>query len=394
MKVLIPPFARIPSSGAVKWQLNTQMSDELYHFLYLIQHKQAMSSELSFSVFFRYSVIVVVSVILLVEIFLRVTGKYQVFSEMNGQRFYSEYGQVNNSWFHTRHFNDTFVPAGVDFHYQYITNRYGFRDKNYDTVKSPAVFRILVSGDSFAEGEGSPYDSTWPRIMEKYLIDHGIHAEVNDAGVAGSDILYDYVHYREKLKELHPDLVIASLNSSDYYDYLTRGGMERFHKDGTTHLRPAPWYMFFFKHSRFVRALLHKICGYQSIGFFVSYKEYKEACDSTNAAFADIFNRYKTEAGKNNANFVAMVHTTPTEVKFPEIDIIKTSTQGLNSLANMLSAKGITCFNISAPLFNKLSPMPMDQISYPHDLHYTPIAYTYMGKIMADSLLAKGVVKP
>jgi len=313
---------------------------------------------------------------------------------MNGQPFYSEYGQVKKGWFHTRQPNDTFIPPGVDFHYQYITNSLGFRDKNYDTAKSPPTFRILVSGDSFAEGEGTPYDSTWPRILEKYLIQNGVHAEVIDAGVAGSDILYDFVHYREKLKELHPDLIIASLNSSDYNDYQVRGGMERFHADGTTHLKAPPWYMFFYKHSRFVRALFHKICGFQNTGTFISYKDYDRLSDSTNVVFAGIFDQYKKEAGKNNAGFVAVIHTTPTEIKFPQIDIIKTNTRSLNNLAIMLSADGIRCFNISTPMFNKFSPMTIDEISYPHDFHYTPIAYTYMGKIIADSLLVNGIVKP
>ncbi len=340
------------------------------------------------------ALIILISVTVLAEIFLRVTGNYQVFSEMNGQPFYSEYGQIRHGWFHTRQPNDTFVPAGIDFHYQYITNRWGFRDKNYDTVKSPKVFRILVSGDSFAEGEGTPYDSTWPRTLEKYLNEKGIHAEVIDAGVAGSDILYDYVHYRELLKQLHPDLIIASLNASDYNDCLVRGGMERFQSDGNTHLKPEPWYMFFYVHSRFVRALFHKIGGFQNTGLFVSYKDYVKSIDTSNTLFTEVFDRYKQEAKNNNAGFVAVIHTIPTEIKFAETDLSKTNTRGLNNLAAMLTQKGIKCFNLSGPLFKQFSPMPMQQLSYPHDLHFTPKAYTYMGRIIADSLLVNGVVTP
>ena len=342
----------------------------------------------------KYSLIVAVSVVILAEVFLRITGNYQVFSEMNGQPFYSEYGQVRKGWYHTRQPNDTFIPAGIDFHYQYITNHWGFRDKDYDTVKSPKVFRILVSGDSFAEGEGAPYDSTWPRILEKYLNEKGVNAEVIDAGVAGSDVLYDYVHYRELLKQLHPDLIIAALNSSDYNDCLTRGGMERFESDGNTHLKPKPWYMFFYVHSRFVRALFHKIGGFQNTGLFVSYKDYVKSTYTSYALCADAFARYKEEAKNNNAGFVAVIHTTPTDVKFPQIPMIKTNTNGLNNLAVLLAENGIRCFNLSGALFKQFSPMSMQQLSYPHDLHYTPKAYAYMGKIIGDSLLVNGVVKP
>ena len=339
-----------------------------------------------------YGSIVLISVTGLTELYLRATHKYLVFSELNDQPFYSEYGLVINSWFHTRAVNDTFVPAGPDFHYQYITNRYGFRDKNYDTAKAPSTYRILVTGDSFAEGEGTPYDSTWPRIMEKMLNEKGINAEVIDAGVAGSDILYDYVHYREKLKELHPDLVIASINSSDYTDYLTRGGMERFYPDGTTHLKPAPWYMPFFKHSRVVRALLHKTCGYNSTGLFVSYKEFDRSTQTTNTVFTGVFDRYKKEAQKNGARFVAVVHTTPTEIKFTQIDVIKTDNRALHELASELSSNGIRCFDLSAPLFQRFANTPMEQLSYPHDFHYTPMAYACMGQLITDSLWVNGVI--
>ena len=339
-----------------------------------------------------YGLTIVVSVAVLAEVFLRVTGKYQVFSEMNGQPFYSEYGQVNKTWFHTRQPNDSFVPAGTDFHYPYVTNRYGFRDKNYDTAKAKSVYRILVSGDSFAEGEGTPYDSTWPRILEKNLLEKGINAEVIDAGVAGSDILYDYMHYRELLKQLHPDLIIASLNSSDYNDVLVRGGLERFQKDGTTKLKSPPWYMPLYIHSRFVRALLHKFCGFNNTGLFVSYKDFVMTSESSNALFEDVFSRYKKEADTTSAAFVAVIHSTPTEIKFPAIDIIKTNTQSLNRLSLLLSNNGIRCFNLMGPLYNRFANMPVEQLSYPHDMHYTPIAYAYMGNLVADSLLANHII--
>jgi hypothetical protein len=340
-----------------------------------------------------YIVIILISVILLAEVYLRVTGKYRVFSEMNGRSFYTEYGQHNDTWFHTRPPNDTFVSTGPDFHYRYIINNLGFRDKIYDTLKSSSTYRILVTGDSFAEGEGSPYDSTWPRTMEKYLRENGIHAEVIDAGVAGSDIIYDYVFYRDKLKQFHPDLVIASLNSSDYQDYITRGGMERFKKDGTTQYRPAPWYLFFYRHSLFARALLHKLCGFNITGLFLSYYDYNKSVDSTDMVFSKIFCDYKKEAENNGAGFIAVIQTIPIEIKSPQIDICQTDNRGLNNLAVMLNSQGVRCLNLSGPLYQKFSPMPMEAICYPHDLHYTPMAYAYTGKIMADSLIQNMLIK-
>jgi len=129
-------------------------------------------------------------------------------------------------------------------------------------------------------------------------------------------------------------------------------------------------------------------------GLFVSYKDYDRSMPAINQQFAALFNRYRADAQKNGAGFVAVIHNTPTEIKFTGIDIIKTNNRSLNQLADSLTGLGIRCFNLSAPLRQQFQSIPMEQLSYPHDFHYTPMAYAFIGKIISDSLLVNGIVKP
>jgi lysophospholipase L1-like esterase len=333
------------------------------------------------------AVIVVVSVAVLAEIFLRLTGKYLVYSEINGGAYYTEYGTIKPSWYHTRTPNDTFIPPSPDFHYPYITNSLGIREKEYSQTKSDSTIRILVTGDSFAEGVGTPYDSTWPRLLEKQLIAKGLKVEVIDAGVAGSDIFYAYVFYRDKLKNYHPDIVIASFNASDYVDYLVRGGMERFKADGTIHFKSPPWYEPLYKHSRFFRAILHKVFGFWVNGLYVSSREYQQESPHITESFAKAFSDYDLEAAKNGATFVALLHNMPGEISAPDNVIFKSNNANTALLDKLLKEQHITSFNLSHPLSEKFSSQPPQSFSHLHDFHFNSKGYAYMAELACDSLL-------
>jgi hypothetical protein len=51
-------------------------------------------------------------------------------------------------------------------------------------------------------------------------------------------------------------------NNSDLTDIIQWGGVERFHKDGTTHARQLPWWSWFFQHLHLVRILVSNGLGY------------------------------------------------------------------------------------------------------------------------------------
>lgn len=323
----------------------------------------------------------------LAEIALRIMGRYEVYSEKTKGEYAIGYGEERDSWYYTHTPNKIDTPRNSDFTYPLVTNSLGLREKEVAS-KDTAKKRILVLGDSFAEGVGAPYDSTWPRIMEKLLNQVGQPAEVIDAGIAGSDVFYEYVLYRDKLKELKPDIVLVSINASDYTDYIYRGGMERFLPDSTVLNRPAPWFEPLFHYSHFFRGGWNKINGYNVNGMFVGVNEYPEMFNEANAKFVAVLEQFNALAKSNNAQLCVLIHNTPIEIIYP-IDVNLASIAYLSKLNTELNAKGVLSIDISPSIIAHYKNAKPESYSYLNDMHYTPAGYYYLAQQITDSLTTK-----
>jgi lysophospholipase L1-like esterase len=341
----------------------------------------------------KYILIVIFSVVICAEIILRVKGVNKTYSELIGQGYYTDYGKVEPTWYHNWVTRGNFVPQNTDFHYDYFINQTGVRDKDFTAQKPDSTLRILVTGDSFAEGVGAPYDSTWPRILERLLREKHIAVEVMDAGVSGSDILYDYVFYRDKLAAFHPDIVLASMNTSDYSDFMFRGGIERFRRDGTTHFKRGPWFGLLYHYSYFFRALLHSLNKYPYTGIFISQEHFIDAMNSVNLQMLDAFKDYRHCAESNHAKFVAVLHPGPSEILYKNTinDAYKLM---LARLSDSLNVAGIRYYSLSAGLHKNFDGKPWQEFTYLHDKHFRPAGYNVFANLVADSLLTYGNLFP
>lgn len=335
--------------------------------------------------------LVIIAVIVLAEIYYRVKGDYKTYSEQIGQPFNTDYGKVLDSWFNTWKDKEPFTPPNGDFQYQYSISKQHLRDKEYSYTKPDSVKRILISGDSFTEGVGAPYDSTWPRMLEKDLRKLDNNVEVIDAGVSGSDIFFDYVLYREQTHNFKPDVVIASMNSSDLNDYMYRGGMERFKDDGTTHYHKGPWYLVLYKYSHFARAILHKIYNFKYIGQFVTEKDVEAAMPAVEDEYVSVFKKYQAEAIKNEARFYAVLHSCPSEILYKN-ETNYASVKFMNDMVIKLQSAGIPVINLMPGLDDRLSKKDRSEITYMHDMHYNPFGYSVFAELAADSLVSRGIL--
>jgi hypothetical protein len=88
------------------------------------------------------------------------------------------------------------------------------------------------------------------------------NVEVYNAGVSGSDPVFEYRLFIDKLTQYQPDLLILTVNASDISDIKIRGGFERFQPDSTVRFNQGPWFEKYYAHSRLVRVLVHDIFRY------------------------------------------------------------------------------------------------------------------------------------
>jgi len=338
------------------------------------------------------AVIVAVSVCVLAEIILRIQGNYKVYQEKIGNAYCSDYGKIENSCYHTYNPNQILNPHNDDYSYPRAINELGIRDKPI-TPKQKQFTRIVITGDSYTEGLGAPYDSTWPRMLEKNLAQNGINVEVIDAGRSGSDIFFDYLFYRDILHSLNPDVVVCAMNLTDYTDYIFRGGLERCSANGTTYYKKPPWYEFIYHYSHLFRAVMIKINDYPFNGIFVSKKDFMAGWKETTPKFAALLNQYKTEVEKHHAKFIVVLHITPTEIYYPYF-LNNTNRKNLDELQQQLNKLGVVCFNISNELDNQFKGKPVSAYAYLNDLHFNSLGYATMGNIVAAKMLSlNGVLK-
>ncbi len=114
-----------------------------------------------------------------------------------------------------------------DRHYPMVTNSLGFRDRSPRSIrKQPAGQRLLILGDSFAEGVGVRFEDTFAGLLEDALAPRGIEV-LNAAVVSYSPKLY-YLKARHLLETegLRFDSLLVFIDISDIQNELSYRSFE------------------------------------------------------------------------------------------------------------------------------------------------------------------------
>jgi hypothetical protein len=102
---------------------------------------------------------------------------------------------------------------------QYRINAQGYRGADFSLDKPARTFRIVLLGDSFTFGEGTPEAQIYPTLLAAELaarrID-GRRVEVVNLGVPGDDLGDALVTYQGFARRLHPDWVVLQWNTNDF----------------------------------------------------------------------------------------------------------------------------------------------------------------------------------
>lgn len=229
--------------------------------------------------------------LILFEFGLRCVGTFLTHSEKNtegGLYFSIRKNEQLDSWFWVHLPHDTLIFKKPEFTFHRVTNSLGLSDIEW--TKQDSSFVILGIGDSFTEGTGVEADATWLKVLEANLNKKTEYpVSTMNAGVGGSDPVFEYLLLEKKLMAYNPDMVILSINGSDIHEITLRGGFERFKDDGTTG-RPAPKWEPFYQYSHVVRFVVHVLLGFHE----------------------DLITR--SEATKNRKRFIRIMETINTKI--------------------------------------------------------------------------------
>lgn len=201
------------------------------------------------------------------EIGLRIIKSNQVYTESTGINKYfsllSAPDKFSNIMFQS---NIVYVDKKNEFSYSYHTNSIGLFDKKKYYVlnkKNNNKIRILCLGDSFTQGIGAPYDSSWTRTLENILNkDTAEKYELLNAGVSAFDPFYSYYLYHTLLIDYKPDIILLAVNFTDLTETNARGGFERFKADGSITYKKRSKFEWLFATSYLTRLFMINVLKY------------------------------------------------------------------------------------------------------------------------------------
>lgn len=208
------------------------------------------------------------------EIILRAfNADLMTYSERNGKSYYMSpyrkavleslvhrhlYGRDDAHLYTSGPFS-TVTRSKTEFTYTRNYNSLGLRGIEPDTSANRR--NVIIAGDSFVEGVGVEWDSTFVAQLNKHLLSKDSQIQVINSGYSGSDVFFELKKIEHLVTLFQVDKVILFINSSDIDDFKVRGGHERFAENGTLVYRDAPWFEPMYGASFIVRAICHQIFG-------------------------------------------------------------------------------------------------------------------------------------
>ena len=191
----------------------------------------------------------------------------------------------------------------------------GLSENELPLTKEKNEYRIFSLGDSFTEGIGTYYDSTWVKVMEKELDTTYPDKFVNNfnGGIGGSDPYFSYKLMEDELLKYQPDMVILAVNSSDIMDIIIRGGEERFGDNGEIFYKEAPRYEWLYGISFIFRHITHDIFKYNYL-FLSEEENKKQELQAIERIYSIVF-KFQDLSLQNNFDFVVVFHPLYWEVE-------------------------------------------------------------------------------
>jgi lysophospholipase L1-like esterase len=287
----------------VKWHIHLAVYLYVWAagvFVFWLTNRSA-SSERGSNIFLLFTS--VVFSLLLLESFFQLSGINKTYLEKISGFYDSSYTPQDNDYYHCwTPANKEHYITKPEYSYWRPTNSLGFGDVEWPVAKKLNEKRILALGDSFTEGDGAPYDSTFVSLLKNKLLNAGDTFYTMNAGVCGSDPFHNYIFLKNKLLVYRPDLVIQVLASHDLnFDIILRGGMERFQKDGTQKYARAPWWEPLYAVS-YISRIFFKRAGYNDM-----LRKGNLTVQETDKLNRDVSGLFGTYSALCKSNHIAMV---------------------------------------------------------------------------------------
>lgn len=316
-----------------------------------------------------------------IETTLQLTGTLKTYMEKVGGSYSSPYQPQDLTWYHVWNPSHPHWLNKPEYNYWRPTNSLGFGDYEWAMAKKPKEKRIMTLGDSFTEGDGAPYDSSYVFLLNKKLNAAGDSVYMMNAGVCGSDPFMNFVLLRDRLLPYQPDVVIQALGTNDMNtDINIRGGMERFQKDGTLKYKSGPWWEPIYAVSYVSRVFFH-LAGYNEL--LQKNKMSEEEEQKLSIQVEDLFHRYATLCKQHNTRLVIVLRPDKQEILNNKYDYdFSEIIQQLNADTTVRVIDLLPCYQN----YIAQSHTAMPDYFWKHDGHHNAKGYEMMAHCIYQNL--------
>jgi lysophospholipase L1-like esterase len=312
------------------------------------------------------------STLIFVEILLRLSGIVAVYMERRVYHYKSMYDNTYADFHIKGRLYPTELKSGFEYSFLRVPNSEGFSDKEWQIIKSDSIYRVVAIGDSFTEGDGTHSDSTWMKFLERQINDN--HFDYMNAGLCGSDAVFSYYVYANKLLKYKPDLAILCINNSDIDDIIIRGGFERFNGN-TISFNKAPWWEPIYAASHISRLFFRLFYDNKLIPKSEIKKKDLEAINTIQSSLL----KFKILCDENNCDFVCVLH--PTKYDLSE------SINELNAIIPFCQDNSIQYIDLYDFYIQNNVDKNMDKYYWEKDGHHNAKGYKLMSEGIYSGLL-------
>lgn len=367
--------------ACIKWHTRLMIYVYLWIFVYLFSYYilRPIGRQRHQRLITVFTAIAVV--LFITELLLSAFGVNETVMEKAGAGYTSYYQVGNESPYHAYPPNKQHWITKPEYRYSRMSNSLGFSDMEWPVNKKNNEKRLLALGDSFTEGDGAPYDSSYVALLRgKFSSDSTIY--IMNAGICGSDPFMNFASYHDRLNTYHPDIVLQTLSSGDMnVDMMVRGGMERFLSNGKVQFKRAPRWEPVYALS-FISRLCFTALGYDQL--LLKKTDVDNCKNELDGKVVGLFKTYASLTQKNNCKLLVILQ--------PFLFEVKEKKYGYDFSAILSKLKGTPNILVVdlMPFYNKRIESANKTPGYYYwkrDGHHNPDGY----KMMADGIY-KGLV--
>jgi len=223
------------------------------------------------------------------EFAIRLLGTEATYTENRSGWYQSSYQKNMEDPLRVHRYYKEFWMQTPEYRFHRTVNSHGFADDEF-LPKQEGEILIQTYGDSFTEGDGAPADSSYPALLRGMFAERDMpHVKVQNFGFSGNDPGFYWRQFKDVGISMNPNLIVISYCSLDFTcDFLTRGGLGRFHDDGWSAL-PGPWWEFIYANSHVFRWFARMLFGIDETGFLLTPEQQKQRLSELESHWNEVF---------------------------------------------------------------------------------------------------------